>query len=447
MKKTLKLLSLVLFTVIILSHIPSNSFASKEINEDIRVVVDGKYLGLKGFKKGNITYVKLRGLAEELEYKIEYDSKTKTAKLNKNNEIIKIKVNSNIIEKNNKINKTKNKNILINNNIYIPIRDFGEIINKKIDWNEDNKIVIFGEYNSGREIKDSHYYINESYQYALKIPNYWKNKDIVIEENFNGPAFYHKDIVNSFMKEYKTKGGPIFQIRTNAEPVIGQFPSDNIILLDYDGFRFTEALFDDDFQFTKETADIYKKIQKEGKNVIETYKNIETIKADSKKYNEELKIARDIRDNYTVKNIFDNDEIYTKNIQFKDDKFFYMRNQVNDKYGPTVKLKIEMTLDENNKLKNYHLKSYGDLYDYYEKNSPKKLSTNEIDKNTKEFVKKFITDKSFKLEKYIYKDYENLIRYNEKDLKISIFVDGETGLIYAVRNEIWNNNIEIPSIF
>ncbi len=435
MKKHGKTLIFTLVTAIILSLIPNSSIAVGEIKEDIKIVVNGKYLGLKGFKKDNRTYVELEKLADELDYNIDDNKENNIIILSKENEKIEIPVNSNIIKVNNIEKNILNKPLSTNKKIYIPVRGLGEALDKNIQWVEEESMVIYGDYINHKEIENNYNYINRNYGYALNIPENWEYNNILIEEGISGLKFYYKKTTDNLIKEE-----PVFTIRTDTKSSVGKSSSENIILLDYDGFRFTEAVLNNDLKLPNE-------IQSERNKIIDSYRNIEMIKVDNKKYNNELQIIREIRDNYTPKNIFNNDDIFTNNIQEDNNKFFYLRNQIADEYGTETKLKIELTLDENNKLINYHFKSYGDLGEYYKTNAPKVLTQKEIDDNINDFVKKYITNKDFTLEKYIYKNYDNLIRYNEKNLGISIFVDGDTGLIYYLMNEIWTDNIEFPSIF
>lgn len=445
MKKYYKILSFTLFTILLLSLSTKTSLAEDNFNRDIKVVLDGQYLGLDGFSKENKTYVALRELGESLGYNVDYDGIKKLVILNKDNNKIEVPVNSNIIKVNGIDKLLINKNFVKDGLTYIPIREFSEILNKKVEWDGVNKLVIVGNYPSGKILEDTYTYIKKDNNYAIDFPETWK-KEVIIEEESDSLKIYDRTTAEEFTKIYQDKGGPVLEIRVSDRPVVASFPSDSIILLDYDGSKYTEALLDDDFQFTVDTVDSYNKIKEEASLSIETYRKIELVLANEEKNKEELKIVRNIRDNWTVEDIFNNTEIYTNNVQDDNNKFFYIRNMESDKYGEEVKLKIELDLNKDNKITRYHLKSYGGLEDYYSKYPAKKLLEDEIDKRINDFFKEFISDKNLNLGKYKYKE-DNLIRYNEEELGYSIFVDGKTGLIYYITNDIWEEGTYIPSIF
>lgn len=151
-KKIIISLLVVCLIIPMVSYASNNeTIISEQTKKELSLHVNGHYIKndpeIKYFIKQNRTFVQLRGLSEELGYKVDYDEKTKDIKisLDDNKKTILLNLNSDII-RSGKINtKMDVKPILKNNRIFIPIRFCVEILGEKIEWENESNSVYIGE--------------------------------------------------------------------------------------------------------------------------------------------------------------------------------------------------------------------------------------------------------------------------------------------------------------
>lgn len=138
MKKTFKLILTFIFVLTIgIGNI--HVFASS----NIKVKVNSREITLEGQRpeviKG-VTYVPLRGVLEELGFKVDWNSADSTIVLKLNDETITIYKDStykvNAISK-----KLKNKLITVNNSTMVPFREISELIGAQVNWDSKNKEI------------------------------------------------------------------------------------------------------------------------------------------------------------------------------------------------------------------------------------------------------------------------------------------------------------------
>lgn len=271
---------------------------------------------------------------------------------------------------------------------------------------------------------DTILYTNEEYGYTLNFPVSW-NEEAVVETK-NGILYvYDRKTAEKFKEDGADNFGPVFEIRCSDYPVIATVPYDTNYILYYADGKYIETIFDLDFQYYPETKDSYMKIWNEGQQTLGTFKKLEDIiLADKEIYKKEVRVLYDIVDNFVPKDIFNKDEIYTLRKSDSHNKLLYMRIMKDEE---EVLIKLESIFDENGKLIQYRLKSYG--YDLKEN----KLTQDEALKLANKFIKKYVNDdieltKVPDLYPSLYEENKHET-YGDRDEKYIVVADLEHGFI------------------
>lgn len=158
----------VLFSFLIIGFliIPMDSYASsadsvdsEQTKEKLSLYVNGFLLKNesknKYFIEQDRTFIQLRGLGEELGYKVDYDKKTKDIKIssNESKKTVLFNVKSDFIQTGKENIKMDVKPILMNDCTYIPIRFCVEALGEKIEWDDESNSVFIGERLNSNEIE------------------------------------------------------------------------------------------------------------------------------------------------------------------------------------------------------------------------------------------------------------------------------------------------------
>lgn len=112
-------------------------------NQDIKVYVEGEKVVFdqEPIIKDGRTLVPLRKIFEELNADVNWDSKTRTAKVTKGNIQVEFQIDNKNLIVNGKSKKLDVEPQLINGRTLVPLRAISEAMDLKVDWNGTTKIV------------------------------------------------------------------------------------------------------------------------------------------------------------------------------------------------------------------------------------------------------------------------------------------------------------------
>ena len=413
-----KYLSLVLVLILILS-IPVNAHGHK-----VNIILDGAGVDIETILENNRTLVPIAALGEELDFELEYIDNQ--INIIKNNANISFIINSSKVMVNDEELELDVKPLLIDNNIFVPLRFVAESMGKDVTWDGSNYNVLIGKFNQEEIFEDIFVYFNEEYGYTLSFPNSWKDEAII--ETKEGILYvYDKKSAERFMEDGYESYGPVFEVRlSDYSLTAGLTYSDNYVLHYSDG-KYIEALFGSDFQFYPETVESYRKIYDEGLKVLGSFRKIDKdnqlVEVDKVIYKREIDVLNNILDNYVPANIFNKEEIFTYNRPLANNSFLFMRNMEKDQ----ISIKIESDFDKEAYLTRYHLKSY------YHELEESQLTQDEALKLANEFVNRY-ADKHIELKKTpdlyssLYEDGKHET-YGDKDGRYVVVVDLVHGFV------------------
>lgn len=413
-----KYLGLVLVFILILS-IPVNAQGRK-----VNIILDGAGLDIETILENNRTLVALETLGDKLDFEIEYVDEQIYIIKDKVN--ILFNINSNKAMVNDEELELDVKPLLIDNNIFIPLRFVAESMGKDLTWDGSNYNVLIGKFNREANIEDTFIYYNEEYGYTLNFPNSWKDQAII--QTKEGILYvYDKKSAERFIEDGYKSYGPVFEIRlSDYSLTAGLIYSDNYVLHYSDG-KYIEALFGSDFQFYTETVDSYRKIYDEGLKVLGSFRMIDEdyqlVEIDKVIYKSEIEVLHDILNNYVPANIFNKEEIFTYNRPLANNSFLFIRNMEKDE----ISIKIESNFDMEANLTRYHLKSY------YHELEESQLSQDQALKLANEFVNRY-AEKNIELIKIpdlypsLYEEGKHET-YGDKDARYLVVVDLVHGFV------------------
>lgn len=146
----------------------------------------------KYFIKQDRTFIQLRGLSEELGYKVDYNEKTKDIKIssNENKKVVLLNVNSDTVQSGEMDIKMDVKPILIKDRTYIPIRFCVEALGKKIEWENESNSVFVGERLNANEIKELIAALKKAYPQEMKS----EMNDYIILKTHEDKDYVYKDV-------------------------------------------------------------------------------------------------------------------------------------------------------------------------------------------------------------------------------------------------------------
>lgn len=418
-KRIGRYLSFVL-TLLVLFSIPVNAQGHK-----VKVIVDGIGVYIETILEDGRTFVPVETLGDKLDFELEYVDDQ--IYIIKDKTKISLTINSNMVMINDQELELDVKPLLIDNNIFVPLRFVAESMGKDVRWDGSNYNVLIGEFNQEASIEDTFIYFNEEYGYTLSFPNSWKD-EAVIETKDGTLYIYDKKSAERFIEDRYESYGPVFEVRLSDYSLTAGLTYSDDYVLDYSDGKYLEALFGSDFQFYPETADSYKKIYDEGLKVLGSFRKIdedyEFVEDYRGNYEKEIEILYDILENYVPVNTFDRDEIFTYKKPLSNYSFLYMRNMIKE---DEVSIKIESNFDEEANLIRYHFKSY------HHELKENELTQDKALKLANGFVNRYV-DEDIELKK-IPNLYPSLYEedkhetYGEEDSKCLVVVDLIHGLI------------------
>lgn len=419
----MKKLSTLILVILVMVFIAAPTTAE---GSSIKICVNGTFLysDTSPVMDSGSVFVPIRFISEELGFKVEYLEETKTVHIIKEDKNIAVTIGSNIaIVDDNEVSLDV-KPFVKKGRTFVPLRFISEGFGEEVVWDGKNRIVLIGKYKGEAKIEDTFLYTNEEYGYTLNFPNSWK-KEAIIETRDGILYVYDRKSAEKFKADGVENFGPVFEIRYSDYPVIATVPYDTNHILHYDGNgNYIESIFDLDFQYYPETKDSYIKIWNEGQEVLASFKKLGDIKLmDKEIYKNEIEVLNDILNNYVPKDIFNRDEIYTLRKSSPDYTLLYLRNLKDE---DEVLIKIE-ALFNNEKLIQYHLKSYG--YELQEN----KLTQDEALKMANDFIQRYVDEnmeliKTPDLYSSLYEEGKHE-SYGDKDLKYVVVVDLEHGFV------------------
>lgn len=264
--------SLIFVLVILIINVSQMSLAKEDLS--INIIVKGKHLRMDGgpILRENKTYIPIRDFAEALGFRVNWMKKERTAKLSNLQTTILIPIGEEEISVNDKKIRLDEKSFIEKGRTYIPLRSVSEVISEKVQWDQKKKIAIVGKFTAKEYLEDTFVYTNEEHGYTMNFPNSWKEEAVL--ETKNGNLYVYD---RASYKKFKEKGfnnfGPAFGIRVEESPVFVTVPYDDVLLTYKDG-KYIETSFGRDFQYFPETVESYKKIYKEAKESLGSFKTL-----------------------------------------------------------------------------------------------------------------------------------------------------------------------------
>lgn len=136
----------IILLILILTLGAGGNNKSLAATESIKLIVDGKDITSKSMPiiKNGRTLVPVRFISEELGAMVSWDENDRVAKIEKDNKIILLKIDSRLVQY---LNEKDNyflsdvAPIIINERTYVPLRLISNVLGIGIDWNGVNRIV------------------------------------------------------------------------------------------------------------------------------------------------------------------------------------------------------------------------------------------------------------------------------------------------------------------
>ena len=175
------------------------------------------------------TYLPIRTVAEELNYKVDWIQEKKEVKISNNETTVSMKLGS----KNYEVNKEKKKMdvepFLDKDTTYIPVRFLEDSLGLKIHWDEKERLILLGEHKISDKFKgqEPRYFQKEDMSFIL--PEEYK-KDIVFEDG----KFYDR---KNYEADRKGLNGFIVEIFRTKSPR-QELNNDHLIFGYKDGFYY-----------------------------------------------------------------------------------------------------------------------------------------------------------------------------------------------------------------
>lgn len=270
--KRLVHLSLIFVLSILIISVSQVSLAREDLS--INIIIKGRHLKMDGgpILRENKTYIPIRDFAEALGFRVTWMKKERTARLSNSKDTILIPVGEREISVNDKKIKLDEKSFIEKGRTFIPLRSVSEILSEKVQWDQKNKIAIVGEFTAKEYLEDTFVYTNKEHGYTMNFPNSWKEQAVI--ETKNGNLYvYDKASYEKFKEKGFNNFGPAFEIRAGKSPVLITTPYEDV-LLDYKDGKYIETLFGEDFQYFPETVESYKKVYKEAKESLGSFKTL-----------------------------------------------------------------------------------------------------------------------------------------------------------------------------
>ncbi len=412
----------IILTIIIAIFISTPVIAE---NNSVKVFVNGKsmLMDVGAISDSGMVSVPIRYTSEELGFQVDYLDETRTINISNENRNIVVVVGSNEAKVDSREIRLDGKPFIKDGRTFVPLRFISEGFGEEVIWDSKNQIAMIGKYKGQAITEDTFLYTNDEYSYTLNLPNAW-NEEAIIETKDGNLFVYDRKSVERFIEDGFDSFGPVFKIVYNDYPVIATIPYDTNYILHYERGSYLEAIFDVDFQYYPETKGSYIKIWNQGQEVLSSFKKLDdTILIEKNNHKTEIEVLNDILDNYVPKDIFNRDEIYSLRKPNPDNNLLYLRNLKDD----DVSIKLEALFNNDKKLIQYQLKSYG--YDLEES----KLTQTEALNLANKFIKRYV-DENISLIRtpdlfpsmYEEKKYET---YGDSQWKYAVVVDLEHGFV------------------
>lgn len=242
----------------------------------INVIIKGNFMDMKEdpILRNDRTFIPIRFFAEELGFKVEWIESKKTAILTNSEDNISIPIGSKEVTLNGKKVVVDEKSFIEKGRTFIPLRAVSELLSQDVQWDQNNKMAIVGEFTSKEyvdgSLKDKYLYENDKYGFTFKIPTSLKEKLVIKEEN-NAILVYDK-----YNYDTNDKLGVLFSImKTDNPDMLGIVPT---TALKYDKGLYYVALFASDVQYIvddKESTESYMNMLKLSKEFLPSF-NLKT---------------------------------------------------------------------------------------------------------------------------------------------------------------------------
>lgn len=144
MKNLKKLIVFIITTILTITFFNSTYLFSSETAQDIKVSLNGKYVQFdeKPAIVESRTIVPMRAIFEALGAKVEWDEKTRTVTVSKENTRVALQIGSKRAYVNNRLVILDVAAIIINGRTFVPVRFISESLGAKVDWDDREKTVI-----------------------------------------------------------------------------------------------------------------------------------------------------------------------------------------------------------------------------------------------------------------------------------------------------------------
>lgn len=382
--------SLIFVLAILVLNISHVSLAAEKSSID--VVIKGNHLDMKvePILKENRIYIPIRDFAESLDLKVEWIAKQNTAKLSNLETTILIPIGQKEIYINGKKINLDEKSFIKKEKAFIPLRSVAEALSQKVTWDQKNRIVIVGEFSHREYLEDAFVYTNEEHKYTMSFPKSWEGQFELTQDK-------NTLVISSKVNEIERLGS--IHRYTDLEWKNLNYGYDIPVeyeILNQNSSSIFIITYPSDVSYNLENKNSVKKYEEMSNDLRKknfTFNIIETknilISANKEMYKKEIEVLDNILEYYVPKNIFNKDEIFTYQIPQEDIRFLYMRNMKSD---DEVEIKIEIEFDKKGNIIRYHLKNYS--FDLKEN----KLSQNDALKLANEFANKYV-DENIKLKK------------------------------------------------
>ncbi|MDD7363770.1 MAG: copper amine oxidase N-terminal domain-containing protein [Peptoniphilus sp.] len=132
----------------------------------------------------------VRKISEKMDYKVDWNDKDRAVTLTNGEKTVTVRVDKNEYTANGEKKTMDVAPFIKNNRTYLPMRFIGEALGEKVEWDEANRVAIFGEYPINQKVDGETIQISPNAE--VTIPKDLKDKVIYGRDKDMGLVLFEK---------------------------------------------------------------------------------------------------------------------------------------------------------------------------------------------------------------------------------------------------------------
>lgn len=230
----------------------------------IRLIVNGHevmtYYGQEVIVRNDRTLVPVRVIAEENDYKVGWNDRTREVSLTKGDQVISMNIGKNSYQVNGQALTMDVVPIIHKERTYLPARFVGEAMGLDVQWDEKNRVAVIGYYGKGTATEvGKEEYILPGTKIAINLPEGFRDQVVIHKDPLLGRYAFadkkHVDQKNKF-------GGNLGYLYVDRD--LGWLNPLHAVL-GYDNGKYVFINFPGDRSWDKENWDLNKSYEASSK--------------------------------------------------------------------------------------------------------------------------------------------------------------------------------------